>query len=502
MRAARPVRRAAWGNGSGAIPAPRPRPTQLVAVGSEQFLLLTGIAGAGGCLGVGVEAFDAAHDQAALDVVGFASAGERGVVDLGDLRVADQALLVVVPDRIRIRDGRPIVLADAGDRRSDSRICPGRDGEPHHRPAGRGDHVVAVEGTISAQDDQPRAVRATGASSLRGLQRITNEPGGAAGGVGAALAEPGRADHRCRQRRAHGRDQRVQALHAAVAEAGALLGVAVGRLHGVIDVDVGDLIGTSQQRCPAGELAEQRGRDTVELPDVPEGERPQERPQRRGGPDPTEQPVHPAVPQQIHVIDAVRTGDHPGDQGGDLQVRVHPTQHGQCELAGDQVGQATPLGQGDHWRQARAGHQIRIVERRGDQSWAVRNLHPADAPSESVERVLRKPHSPYTAGHPRSTTGQTALSQRWIQADRTLVQKPESAMARGQPPADRRCDVHQRLLLRERVPAPRPSQSPHYVDRHARDAAATQRQPRCDSVQLFQPEQLRDQGHPPLPVAQ
>ncbi len=31
MRAARRVRRAVWGNGPGAIPAPRPRPTQRVA---------------------------------------------------------------------------------------------------------------------------------------------------------------------------------------------------------------------------------------------------------------------------------------------------------------------------------------------------------------------------------------------------------------------------------------------------------------------------------------
>ena len=115
MRAARPVRRAAWGNGSGAIPAPRPRPTQLVAVEAEQLLLLTGaVNSAGAGFVLGVEAFDAAHDQPAFDVVGLASAGERRVVDLGDLRVADQALLIIVPDRVGIGDGRPIVAADAG----------------------------------------------------------------------------------------------------------------------------------------------------------------------------------------------------------------------------------------------------------------------------------------------------------------------------------------------------------------------------------------------------
>jgi len=274
VRAARPVRRAAWGNGSGAIPAPRPRPTQLVAVGSEQFLLLTGIAGAGGCLRVRVEALDAAHDQAGLDVVGFASAGERGVVDLGDLRVADQALLVVVPDRVGVADRRPGALVDTADRRRDSRTHAGGDGEPHLRPAGRGDHVMAVEGTVSAQNDQPSAARAARAGGLGRVERVGDQPGRATSGVGAALTEPGRADHRRGQRCAHGRDQRVQSFHAAVAEAGTLLGVAVGRLHRVINVDVGDLVGAGEQRCPAAEFGEHRGRDTVELPDVPEGERP------------------------------------------------------------------------------------------------------------------------------------------------------------------------------------------------------------------------------------
>jgi len=44
-------------------------------------------------------------------------------------------------------------------------------------------------------------------------------------------------------------------------------------------------------------------------------------------------------------------------------------------------------------------------------------LHSADAPSVLVPVTLDKPHSPDTAGHPRSTTCQTALLQRWIQAE-------------------------------------------------------------------------------------
>ena len=35
-----------------------------------------------------------------------------------------------------------------------------------------------------------------------------------------------------------------------------------------------------------------------------------------------EDPAHPAVPQDGHVIDAVRAGDHPRDERGDLQPGV------------------------------------------------------------------------------------------------------------------------------------------------------------------------------------
>jgi len=88
----------------------------VVSVEAEQLLLMGAVSSAGAGLVVRVEAFDATNDQARLDVVGCASAGERRVGDLGDLRVADQALLGVVPDRVRIRDGRPVALADAADR--------------------------------------------------------------------------------------------------------------------------------------------------------------------------------------------------------------------------------------------------------------------------------------------------------------------------------------------------------------------------------------------------
>ena len=110
MRAARPVRRAAWGNGSGAIPAPRPRPTQLVAVCGEQLALV-----------VGVHVLDSARDQPGVDVFGLGLGREREVVDLGDLSVADPPLLIVVEDCVGVLNRCPGILSDAVDPLADRR---------------------------------------------------------------------------------------------------------------------------------------------------------------------------------------------------------------------------------------------------------------------------------------------------------------------------------------------------------------------------------------------
>jgi len=85
-------------------------------------------------------------------------------------------------------------------------------------------------------------------------------------------------------RSAQGREEHVQALHPDVATTGALLGVAERRLHGVVDVEVSELVATRQERGLPAQVAQQAGVNGVELPDVTEGEGPQERPQRRGRP--------------------------------------------------------------------------------------------------------------------------------------------------------------------------------------------------------------------------
>jgi hypothetical protein len=82
---------------------------------------------------------------------------------------------------------------------------------------------------------------------------------------------------------------------------------------------VGSMI---HQRGESGQRDQEPGGDRVKLADVAEGEGPQKRPQGRGRVPTSEQPDHPAVPQQRHVIDRVGAGDHPTDQRGDLEARV------------------------------------------------------------------------------------------------------------------------------------------------------------------------------------
>ena len=82
----------------------------LVEVREQLALPVTAGTRRGG-LGGRVQAFHPAHDQPAADVVGGAPGGERGERHLGDLGVAYQALLGLVPDRVGVVDRRPGIVA-------------------------------------------------------------------------------------------------------------------------------------------------------------------------------------------------------------------------------------------------------------------------------------------------------------------------------------------------------------------------------------------------------
>ena len=86
-----PVVALAWN-----VEARAPSERAAVAVSTEQLALAL-------YLGVGVEAFYAAHEQAGGDLLLLRLGRERGVVaDLGDLRIRDPALPLLVPERPRV----------------------------------------------------------------------------------------------------------------------------------------------------------------------------------------------------------------------------------------------------------------------------------------------------------------------------------------------------------------------------------------------------------------
>src|SRR6516225_1258803 len=87
---------------------------------------------------------------------------ERRVLRLGDLGVGDPGLQLVVPDRARVPDRRPCVLADGGDRGTDARVRGHGDREPGAAAADRADHGGVVKGRVHPDHDRPGAAALPG----------------------------------------------------------------------------------------------------------------------------------------------------------------------------------------------------------------------------------------------------------------------------------------------------------------------------------------------------
>jgi hypothetical protein len=105
----------------------------------------------------------------------------------------------------------------------------------------------------------------------------------------------------------------------------------------VVDVDHHSTtsVRRSGQRHLGSQPDQEPGGHRIELADMAEGERAQERTQRRGRVGVGEDPDYPAMSKQCHVIDAFRVRDHPRDQRGDLQpgVRALAGRHTQMRLS-------------------------------------------------------------------------------------------------------------------------------------------------------------------------
>ena len=242
--------------------------------------------------------------------------------------------------------------------------------------------------------------------------------------AGVPAAQPGGGDHRGGQRRADHRGQRVQpadqqgfALDLGVPEPGALLLVPVDPFLHRVDVHERQLVLAGQQRRPAGQLGQQLAVYRLELADVPPGIRAQVRPQRGRRADPAEQHIHGPVPQQVHVVDAVRPGEHPGDQAADLRRRVDPARAAGPDLLRDQLGEPGPLRQRHDRDKPGPRHEIRVVEGCARSPQSMQQSHLQGVLSESGDmEALDTPIVPVQRAPFALTRPERTLLTRWIEA--------------------------------------------------------------------------------------
>jgi site-specific DNA recombinase len=146
------------------------------------------------------------------------------------------------------------------------------------------------------------------------------------------------------------------------------------------------------------------------------GELTQERAQRRRRICRVEDPAHPTVAQQRHVLDAVGAGHHPRHQRGHLQPGIRtPIGRNRQPLLG-QRAKPRALRQREHRHQPSGRHQIRLIEHRRHRTSRVRQLHLPDALSSRPGWTLSKSDPPATKGHSGSTTRSHRRPHRWIRA--------------------------------------------------------------------------------------
>jgi hypothetical protein len=148
-----------------------------------------------------------------------------------------------------------------------------------------------------------------------------------------------------------------------VPEPGALLLVPVDAFLHRVDVDERQRARAGQQRRPPGQRRQELPARLLQLGDVAPGIAAQVRAQRGRRPDAAEQGAHRAVPQQLHVIDAVRARGHARDQARHLDRRVDPAFPTRPDMLRDQLPEPGALRQRHHRHQASLRHEIRVVER-------------------------------------------------------------------------------------------------------------------------------------------
>ena len=159
------------------------------------------------------------------------------------------------------------------------------------------------------------------------------------------------------------------------ARTGALLFMAVDPLLHRVNIEERQDVLAGQQRRPAGQFRQQLAVHRLQLADVSPGIGAQMRAQRGRCPDPAEQHSHGPVPQQVHVIDAVRPADHPRDQARNLHMSVGPARAAGPDLIRDELGEPSPLRECHDRDQARPRHEIRVIKRCVSPGQAMQQSH-------------------------------------------------------------------------------------------------------------------------------
>jgi pimeloyl-ACP methyl ester carboxylesterase len=213
-----------------------------------------------------------------------------------------------------------------------------------------------------------------------------------------------------------GGEDRVIAADPRVAERRALLGAAEGLADERVDID-DEALGARARAGPPRAL-DRRGQDAVELADMPERERAQERAQRRGRHHAMPDDVGGAArPQHVAVVDAIGAQRHRRHQRhhlGALVARAGPI----AQIDGIVDDRLKPKPPGKRGDQRRAGMRDRALIIEADLD-AVRSGRPVMLHQEGdLLRGPRVPSHPEKALLRRSffaRTGQTKPPQRWIE---------------------------------------------------------------------------------------
>lgn len=219
---------------------------------------------------------------------------------------------------------------------------------------------------------------------------------------------------------------------------------------GVVDINEGDAVGirTGEHLWHlARESGQEAGADLVELLHVPVGEGAQERAQRRRRADTREEPAHPAMSQQVEVIDGVGTGEHPANHRRSLRARVGRGHRQALE----QVVEANGLGQPQRRDQTGCRHQVRVIEDRPNR---VRRFHLRGAPLEWFGSDVAIQILPAQEGILVLRHAHTAERRRWIRVELAEERVVDSDWSQLQPSENEPGQPPPMDLLRGAVTSP------------------------------------------------